>query len=364
MVGIIGYGCFIPYLRIKVDDIREIWRNYPLEFLKDRLGLTERAVLQPNEDVITLAIAASKGAMESSKVDRKRIDALYLGTCTNPYDSRPSSTVVAEALGVTPNLMCGDVQFAGKSGTAAIQICMALVKSKMARCGLAIGSDALNRHACPGRLFEYEASAGAAAFVIGEDEPLAEIEGTSSHADDTAEFWRIEGDRYIQSTGLSPGSPSGDVYPMWEVGYVNHVTNSSQSLMQKLGTRPEDYNYAVFQQPFGSAPYMIMERLGFTRKQVEPGTVSNMIGDCGAASALLGLANVLDSAKPGERIFVASHGFGSGSDALSLRVTSRIDERRQRTQLKKMLERKQVVNYAEATRNEYKYLQDLNPTYL
>ena len=364
MTGIIGYGCFVPYLRIKIEEIHSIWRNYPLDFLKKRLGLNERAVLQPNEDTITIAITASKSAMRNSKIDREKIGALYLGTCTNPYDSKPSATIIAEALGLSPHLMCGDIQFSGKSGTAAIQICMALVESGVIDYGVAIGSDALNRHACPGRLFEYEASAGAASFIIGKDEPVIEIEGTSSYADDTSEFWRLEGDRYIQSTGLTPGSPAGDVYPMWEVGYVEHVVHASESLMKKLGSKPEDYTYVVFQQPFGTAPYLIMERLGFTREQTAPGVIADMIGDCGAASSLLGLINVLDSAKPGERLFLASYGFGSGSDAFSLKVTPHIEEKRSNVPLKKIIERKQLVNYADACRNEYKYVQDLSPTYL
>jgi len=362
--GIIGYGASVPYLRIKMEEIYEVWRNYSLDFLKERLGLSERAVLQPNEDSVTLAVAASKVAVEHAKIDKEKIDALFFGTCTNPYDSKASATIIAEALGLSNYLICGDVQFSTKSGTKAIQVCMALVGSGMARYGLAIGSDTINRHACPGRLLEYEASAGAASFVIGGDEPIAEIEGTCSFVSDTSEFWRCEGDRYIQSTGLSPGSPSGDIHPMWEVGYVEHILKASESLMKKLGLKPEDYSYAVFQQPFGNAPYYLMERMGFKEEQVKPGTIAHLIGDCGSASALLGLASVLDIAKPEERIFVASYGFGAGSDTFSLKVTSRIDEKRPVVTVKKIIERKKLVDYANAIRNEYKYLQDMNPTYL
>jgi len=363
MVGIIGYGCSVPYLRIKIEEIYNVWRNYSLDFLKEKLGLNERAVLQPNEDSITLAISASEIALKHA-IDKEKIRALYFGTCTNPYDSKPSATIIAEALGLSGCLMCGDVQFSSKSGTTAIQICMALVESGIVSYGLAIGSDTINRHACPGRLLEYEASAGAASFVIGKDEPIAEIEGTYSFVSDTSDFWRCEGDRYIQSTGLSPHSPSGDAHPMWEVGYVEHISRAHERLMQKLGLKPEDYSYAIFQQPFGNAPYYIMERLGFKMEQVKPGVIAHLIGDCGSASALLGLANVLDSAKPEERIFVASYGFGAGSDVFSLKVTSHIEEKRPEVTLKKFLERKKLVNYADAVRNEYKYLQDLNPTYL
>jgi hydroxymethylglutaryl-CoA synthase len=364
-IGIVGYGCAIPYLRIKIDEIHSVHRNCSVDFLKERLCLNERAVLQPNEDSITLAITASKRALKHAGINKEEIEALYFGTCTNPYNSKSSATIIAEAIGLTPYLLCGDVQFSSKSGTTAIQIIMGFVNSGMAKYGLAIGCDTLNRHACPGKLFEYQASAGAASFVLGRKELIVEIEGTCSFISDTSDFWRCDGDRYIQSTGLSPHSPTGDVYPMWEVGYVEHIMRASKKLLEKLKLKPEDYTYAVFQQPFGNAPYLIAERLGFKIHQVKPSVIADVIGDCGSASSLLGLVNVLDLAEPEDRIFVASYGFGAGSDAISLKVTKLIEEKRkQLVPLQKILERKQLIDYANAIRNEYKYLQDLNPTYI
>lgn len=364
MTGITGYGAYVPFMRIKVEEIYNVWRNVPENFLTEKLKIAERAVLQPNEDTITLGIAASKEAIKNARIDREKIEALYLGTCTNPYDTRPSATIIAEALGVNSYLMCGDIQFSGKSGTAAIQICMALVNSGMVRNGLAVGADTLNRHACPGRIFEYSASAGAAAFVIGKEEVIADIEGTCSYASDLSDFWRVEGDRYIQNTGITPGSPAGDFYPMFEVGFVEHIEKASKALMQKLNSEPKDYTFAVFQQPCGLAPFVIGERLGFTEEQIKPGVIAPMIGDCGAASALLGLINVLDLSESGDRIFVASYGWGAGSDAFSIKVTSLIEEKRPQISLKKILNRKTLVDYANACRLEYKYMQDLNPTYI
>jgi len=363
-IGIVGYGCSIPYLRIKIEDIYEVWRNYSLDFLKERLGLNERAVLQPNEDATTLAVAASKYALQYAQLRPEQIDALIFGTCTNPYDSKSSATIISEALGLPNNLFCTDVQFSSKSGAAAVQIVMALVGSEMAKYGIAIGADTLNRHACPGRLFEYEASAGAVALLLGRDQSIADIEGAESYVSDTTDFWRCEGDRYIQSSGLSPNSTSGEAHPMWEIGYVNHVAKATASLMKKLSLKPEDFTYAVFQQPFGTAPYDVMGSLGFKEDQVRPGTLASAIGDCGSASALLGLASVLDIAKKEERIFVASYGFGAASQVFSIKTTSLVEEKKPPITVKELLENKKMVDYANAVRNEYKYLQDLNPTYL
>jgi 3-hydroxy-3-methylglutaryl CoA synthase len=360
VAGIIGYGAHIPFTRIKVEEIHKAWRNINLDKLKNVLMAEERAVLEPNEDTITLAVAAAKEALAQSGVPKERIDAIFLGTCTNPYDSRPSTTVVSEAIGTSPHFIGADIQFSGKSGTTAIQLCLSLVRSGMAKVGLAIGSDTINRHTCPGRAYEYTASAGAAAFLIGSDEPIVEIVGSKSYATELADFFRVEGERYIQNIGAG-----GEIYPAWNIGFVNHIVKASEALMAETGLKPKDYTYAVFQQPYAFAPFMIGERLGFTKEQIEPGVVARMTGDCGAASSLLGLVTVLDQAKKGDRIFLASYGFGAGSDALSLEVTPAFEAKRPKHPFSRHLyKKKRYVDYATACRLEYKYMQDVSPLYV
>jgi hydroxymethylglutaryl-CoA synthase len=307
-----------------------------------------------------MAVAAAKGAIEYSKTDGTKIDALFLGTCTNPYDSRPSVTVIADAIGVPGNFIGSDIQFSGKSGTTAIQVCLGLIKSGMAKVGLGIASDTINRHTCPGRFYEYTASAGAAAFLLGQEDPIVEIQGTRSYASDLSDFFRVEGERYIQNIG-----PGGELFPAWEVGFADHVIHASESLMKDVNLKPEDYDYAIFQQPYGFAPFAIGKRLGFTEGQIKPGVIASMIGDCGAASSLLGLVHVLDNAKKGQKIFLASYGFGAGSDAFSLEVTPALEKRRPKVPLSKHLyENKNMVDYGTACRMEYKFMQDLSPLYV
>jgi 2-acetylphloroglucinol acetyltransferase len=359
MTGIVGYGVWIPYLRVSVDEIYRAWRNQDLRHLKEGLHLRERAVLQPNEDTITLSVGAAERALEHASIDLSRIGAAFLGTCTDPYDSRPSVTVISEALGLPYGVFSADVQFAGKSGTTAVQIGMGLVASRMTEHALCIGTDTINRHSCPGRIAEYSASAAAVAVVLGNQQPIAEITHTSSYASDLSDAFRIAGERYIQDIG------DGDkLYPAFEAGMVEHVTKAAKTLFERTGLEPKDYDFAVFQQPNGAIPFVLGERLGFSVDQIKPGVVATDIGDCGAASALLGLAAVLDQAARGCRILVVSYGFGAGADAFSIETTAEIERRRSSHTVVEALRRKSMIDYATACRLEYKYAQDSSPLYL
>lgn len=346
--GIVSYGYGLPVCRLKVEDVLSVWRNADLRLVRDQLGITERAVLQPDEDVITLGALAAQQALEQGGI--AELDALYLGTCTNPYESRASAAVILEMLGSGYDAFCADVQFAGKSGTSALQIGHALVASGMARTALAIGADTINRHTAPGDLTEAYAGAGAAALLLGRDNLIAEFDGSFSCAADVADNIRPQGERYIRS-GMGLGSDKNSI------GLEEQTARAVHGLFKKLGTSSHDYDYAVFQQNLVSTPHSLGRHLGFEPRQIEPGIYAGSVGDTGSASPLLGLVNVLDQARPGQKILLASYGFGAGSDAIALTVTDAILAYQQRTRpLRKVLENKVYVDYGTSIKYEFKYL--------
>jgi hydroxymethylglutaryl-CoA synthase len=180
---------------------------------------------------------------------------------------------------------------------------------------MAIGMDTAQGR--PGDALEYTAAAGGAAYLIGPGEDsVAVFEATYSYATDTPDFWRRPGETYPSHGDRFTGEPA----------YFKHVTGAARGLMKRLGTAPEDYDYAVFHQPNGKFPLRVSRMLGFSKKQIEPGLIVPLIGNTYSASCLIGLAATLDVARPGERIFVTSFGSGAGSDAFSIMVTDRIDE--------------------------------------
>ena len=83
---------------------------------------------------------------------------------------------------------------------------MGLVDSDMIEYGLAIGAD--TSQGAPGDALEYTASAGGAAYIIGKDNTLADIEETYSFTTDTPDFYRREGQDYPSQGGRFTGEPA------------------------------------------------------------------------------------------------------------------------------------------------------------
>ncbi len=313
-VGIIGYGAYISRYRIKVEEISKVWGGNP-EQIKRGLIVDEKSVPGPDEDTATIAVEAARNAVKRGKINAQEIGAIYVGSESHPYAVKPTATVVAEAIGATPNLTAADLEFACKAGTAGIQICMGLVESGMIKYGMAIGADA--SQSAPGDALEYTAAAGGAAYIIGKngDATIASIDGTYSYTTDTPDFWRREMRPYPKHGGRFTGKPA----------YFKHVVSAANGLLRKLELTPQDFTYAVFHQPNGKFPLKAASMLGFEKEQVLPGLMITKIGNTYSGATPIGLAAILDQAKPGDRILAVSYGSGAGSDAFCLTVKEGIN---------------------------------------
>jgi len=331
MAAIVAYGAYVPRYRIKIEEIARIWGRQAAS-ISAGLNVFEKSVPGMDEDTATISVEAARRAVKAAKINTKEIGAIYVGSESHPYAVKPTATIVAEAIEATPQLTAADYEFACKAGTAGMQNCIALVDSNMIKYGLAIGADVAQ--SAPGDALEYTAAAGGAAFIIGK-EGIAKINETVSFTTDTPDFWRREGQPYPGHGERFTGEPA----------YFKHVGNAAKMLMEKVGSKPSDYDYVVFHQPNGKFPIRIAKKLGFEKKQIEDGLLCPIIGNTYSGSSMLGLAAVLDVAKPEQRILMVSYGSGAGSDAFDIIVTDKIEEY-ERQGIRKMLENKEYVDYA------------------
>ncbi|MFP3854732.1 MAG: hydroxymethylglutaryl-CoA synthase [Anaerolineales bacterium] len=310
-VGIVGYGAYVPQYRLPASEVARIWRGG-----SGGLPIEEKSVPGLDEDVITMSIEAARNALARAEIDPSQIRAVWVGSESHPYAVKPTSTVVAEAIGATPHTQAADWEFACKAGTEAMQASIGFIGSSMARYALAIGMDTAQGR--PGDALEYTASAGGAAFLMGPtEESLASIEASYSFSTDTPDFWRRAGATYPQHGERFTGKPA----------YFKHIDEAARALMESLDSQPEDYRYAVFHQPNTKFPQRAAKSLGFTHEQIETGLLVPRIGNTYAGSAMIGLTAILDVAQPGERILLVSYGSGAGSDAFSLVVQKSINQR-------------------------------------
>jgi hydroxymethylglutaryl-CoA synthase len=310
--GIVGYGAYVPRYRLPGKEISRVWTEGNTPPI-----VPEKSVPGLDEDVVTMSIEAARNALARAGVDPKRIGAVWVGSESHPYAVKPTSTIVGEAIGATPNLLAADWEFACKAGTEAMQAGIGMVGSGMIDYALVLGMDAAQGR--PGDALEYTAGAGGAAFLIGPaEEALAVIEASYSYATDTPDFWRRSGANYPSHGQRFTGDPA----------YFRHVLAAGRALLEATGTKPGDYRYAVFHQPNPKFPQRAAETLGFTKEQIRTGMLAPQIGNTYAGSALIGLTAILDEAAPGDKILLVSFGSGAGSDAFQLTATGRLPERR------------------------------------
>ena len=151
-VGISGYGAYVPRYRLPASEVARVWTDG-----QGGLPIKEKSVPGLDEDVATMSIEAARNALDRAGISPTQIRAVWVGSESHPYAVKPTSTLVAEAIGAVPNVQAADWQFACKAGTEAMVAAIGFVGSEMARYALAIGMDTAQGK--PGDALEYTAGA-------------------------------------------------------------------------------------------------------------------------------------------------------------------------------------------------------------
>ena len=330
-VGIVGYGAYVPRYRLPAREVARIWTDG-----QAALPIKEKSVPGPDEDVVTMSIEAARNALARAQISPNELRAIWVGSESHPYAVKPTSTIVAEAIGAVPNVQAADWEFACKAGTEAMVAAIGFVGSSMANYAMAIGMDTAQGR--PGDALEYTAGAGGAAYILGPaEESLALLHGSYSYVTDTPDFWRREYQKYPEHGQRFTGEPA----------YFKHITEAAKGLMEATQTTSADYKYAVFHQPNTKFPQRVASMLGFSKDQIAPGLLVPVIGNTYAGAAMIGLTGVLDVAEPGDRVLLVSFGSGAGSDAFSIEITEAILERRERApKTSDYISRRTEIDYA------------------
>jgi 3-hydroxy-3-methylglutaryl CoA synthase len=298
--GITGYGAYVPRLRIDRAIIAEAHRWMAPSLKSQAKG--SRSFTSWDEDAVTMAVEAGRDALTGT--DIATLKAIHLASTNLPYADLQNAAIVAGALRAPAAIRSTDIGGSQRAGTSSLA--QALQAGQPA---LVIASDA--PAAKPASTQELSYGAAAAAFTLGSEGVIARLLASASVTETFVDHFRATGAKY-------------DYF--WEErwvrdeGYAKLAPAAIRAALADAGLAIGDISHFVMPSLLRAAADAVAKIVKFA------GTVAsgleNGVGYAGAAHSLLMLANVLETAKPGEKILLV--GFGQGADALVFEVTEAI----------------------------------------
>ncbi|MEJ7926208.1 3-oxoacyl-[acyl-carrier-protein] synthase III C-terminal domain-containing protein [Sphingobium sp. AN641] len=305
--GIKRFGGYVPRLRIERSHIAEAHKWMAPGLRGQAKG--SRAFLSWDEDAVTMAVEAARDCLNGGGAGG--IEAIHLASTSLPYADLQHASLVASALGLPREISSSDAGHSQRAGTSGL-----LQALKVGENALFIASDA--PVAKPASTQELSYGAGSAAFLLGSgDDVAAKLIGAGSVTAPFVDHFRAARSRY-------------DYF--WEErwvrdeGYAKLAPAAIAQALAKAGIAASDITHFVMPSMQRGAADAVAKKIGFAGKPADG--LENGVGYAGAAHALLMLANVLETAKAGDRILLV--GFGQGADALVFEVTGAIEGARPR----------------------------------
>jgi 3-hydroxy-3-methylglutaryl CoA synthase len=299
--GITAFGAYVPRLRLDRAAIAAAHR-WMAPSLKG-LAKGERAFCSWDEDAITMAVEAARNCLAES--DRAEVSAISLASTSFPYADLQNSVIAAGALSLGESIT--SIDLAGSQRVGVSGLAQALRSGRTS--SLFIASDRLQ--AKPASPQEMTYGAGAAAFRLGSSEIIARMLGSAALAAPFIDHVRAADAAY-------------DYF--WEErwirdeGYGKIIPAVVSAALADCGLTIEQITWLVVGVPVKGAVAGIAKQLKFSGTLAD--TLESQVGYCGTAHPLLMLTDVLERAKPGERLLMV--GFGQGAEAVILETTEAI----------------------------------------
>ena len=293
--GIVGYRAYLPAYRLSRGDIAA------------SVGASAsgtRCVAGYDEDTTTLGVAAALPVVAGRE---PAVGSVWLATTDPVYADKTNATAVHAALGLPAGIVAADLGASVRSGVVAL---LAAARDR----GLAVLAD--RRGGPAGGADEREGGDAAAAFLFGDQAPLAIVTGTASVTAEFIDRWR------------APGTPDGAA---WEERFgEQRYAELAGQLLGGLTEAGVDLGGVGRFAVAGSNARAVRAVAGTVGKAtgavLEGGDLVGAVGNAGAAQAGLALAGLLDAAVPGETLLLIS--LADGADALVLQATEAIADGR------------------------------------
>ena len=320
MGGIVSYGSYIPYRRLKRAAIAAM--------LGTPAGKGEKAVASFDEDSVSMGVEALRDAIKGARGAVP--NSLLFATTTPAYAEKLNAAIVGAAARLPIEIRASDVTGSIRAGMTGILQAADIAKSSGGYSALVIADSRLG---APEGRTEQQGGDGAAAFIFGNENVIAEIEASVSLTREYLDTWRNPDERFGHS---------------WEErfaltqAYAPLFGKAVTGVLEKAKVKPGDIARVILDAP---NPRAVDE---FARAaKLDPAKLADSfaltVGQTGAAHAGLMLTAVLPSCKPGDLILMAA--VADGADAILLRVTPQAAAFRPVHSVGRMVESKGDVSY-------------------
>jgi hydroxymethylglutaryl-CoA synthase len=295
MAGLISYGAYVPHYRLQRSAIRAA--------LGEGGGRGTRAVASFDEDTTSMGVEAARIALRSAATAPERV---LFSTARAAYEDKTNANVLHAALRLDPSVLTVDLNGSVRSGAGA----MAMAAESMVPT-LVVTSD--RRTGAPGGADESRGGDAAAAFLFGDDDPVADVLACATATAEFLDRWRV------------PGASASRV---WEERFGEHAYQpladaAFADALKRAQVVPEEVDVLVVAGLHARANAAFAKCAGVARVA---DALADTVGNSGVAHPGLVLASMLDEAEPGQVIVVVT--VADGATALVLRTTDRIVERR------------------------------------
>ena len=271
------------------------------EWVVGRTGIKERHFVAGDEDCATLAIDASKEALEHAGLDGDSIDLILCATSTAPESMPSVACMIGEAIGA-PGVGAMDLSAACSGFAYAASVADSMLRGRFASRLLLVGADAMTTVVDEGdRSTAVLFADGAGAIVLERGD---ESSGFVDHI--------LGADGRMASLGRA-GHP-GDEQKLYQNGRevfkfaVKIFPEMVEKLVSRNGITLDDVQYVIPHQANARIIQAAARKLDYPVERIVVNV--DRFGNTSAGSIPISYPDIYDNLEPGKYIITAGFGFG------------------------------------------------------